>query len=114
MEEGKKVKAVVHRKGDKIEITGLDRLLGTLMDVTIQLCDHQKFVEDVLLACAMPDTPRYSIQYDGEDENISSAESALYKRMEEWRKMTAWFRANNIDLDAVLGRDGNDKKKKRS
>lgn len=114
MEEGKKVKAVVPRKGDKIEITGIDKVLGTIMDVTIQLCDMQKFVEDVLLSCVMPETPRYSLQYDGEDENISSAESALYQRMEEWRKMTAWFRANNIDLDAVLGRDGKDKKKKRS
>lgn len=114
MKEEKEVKAVIPKKGDKIEITGLDRLLGTLMDVTVQLCDYQNFVEDVILACTMPETPRYSLQYDGEDENISSAESALYQRMEEWRKMTAWFRANNIDLDAVLGRDGKDKKKKRS
>ena len=114
MKEEKEVKAVIPKKGDKIEITGLDSLLGTLMDVTVQLCDHQKFVEDVLLSCVMPETPRYSLQYDGEDENISSAESALYQRMDEWRKMTAWFRANNIDLDAVLGRDGKDKKKKRS
>lgn len=95
-------------------VGGIDKALEFVAALTDEIAAYRAFAEDVLLACAMPETPRYSLQYDGEDENISSAESALYKRMEEWRKMTAWFQSNNIDLDAVLGRERKDKKKKRS
>lgn len=95
-------------------VGGIDKALEFVAALTDEIAAYRAFAEDVLLACLMPETPRYSLQYDGEDENISSAESALYQRMGEWRKMTAWFQSNNIDLDAVLGREGKDKKKKRN
>ena len=95
-------------------IPGISEALEFVSALTDEVAEYRAFAEDVLLACAMPDVPRFSVEHDDSIPFIHDAAGMLFNRMTEYRKMVAWFRANNIDLDAILGREGKDKKKKRN
>lgn len=104
-----------HEDGVAVPATpGIGEALEFVSALTDEVAEYRAFAEDVLLACAMPDVPRFSVERDDPLPFIQDASVMLFNRMTEYRKMVAWFQANNIDLDAILGREGKDKKKKRS
>lgn len=93
-------------------VGGIDKALEFVSALTDEIAEYRGFAEDVLLACSMPDVPRFSIEHDGDISHIGEAAHFLYLRMSEYRKMTEWFRKNNIDIDTVLGNKAASVKKK--
>lgn len=94
----------------KVEISGLDDVMYSIQEQEILLSKYERFAEDVLLSCAMPEIPRYLLA-DGDDgiPIANNAHDSLQKLLVRYRKMTAWFRANKIDIDSIVG--DNDKVK---
>lgn len=105
--EEKKFKVTAPKKGETVEIVGLDEVIFQAIDSERMIAEYEKFAEDVALACAMPEIPRYSLAIEDKPEIIGHAEDILHTLLVRYRKMTAWFRANKIDVESVVGGDNN-------
>ena len=93
-----------------VEITGLDEIFAQALDAENMLCKYERFAEHVILSCAMPEIPRYTIH----DENIDGtpmpqAFEILDKLLVRYRRITAWMRTNGIDPESVVGESGRNK-----
>ena len=87
----------------RVEVKGIDDVLFAIQEYESMLGKYERFAEDVLLSCLMPEVPRY-ILGDGDDESITNnAHDALQRILVRYRKMVSWFRANSIDVESVVG-----------
>lgn len=100
-----KVKIEARKSGDRIEVAGLDEIVHAATLAENIICKYEKFAEDVILSCAMPEIPRYSLHDDEKPEMIAEAEDVLYTLLTRYRKMTEWMRKNGIDIEAVVGNE---------
>ena len=106
MMEEKKYKITAPKRDGAVEIIGLDEVIFQAIDSERLIGKYERFTEDVLLSCVMPEIPRYVISYDEDDgTQMGGAHEALHDLLARYRKMTAWFRANKIDVEAVVGDD---------
>ncbi len=100
-----KIKITAQKKAEKVEISGLDGIVHAATLAENIICKYEKFAEDVILSCVMPEVPRYSLQDDEKPEMIGEAEDVLHTLLTRYRRMTEWMRKNGIDVDAVVGID---------
>ena len=88
-----------------IEISGLDEIFATAMDLENIIVKYEKFAEHVILSCAMPEIPRYTIHdADVEGTPMPQALDLLDKLLVRYRKMTTWMRQNGIDPESITGK----------
>lgn len=88
-----------------IEISGLDEIFASAMDMEVMLCKYERFAEHVILACAMPEIPRYTIQDEEiEGTHMPQAFDLLDKLLVRYRRMTSWMRQNGIDPESIAGK----------
>ncbi len=93
-----------------IEITGLDEIFAQALDAENMLCKYERFAEHVILSCAMPEIPRYTIHDETLDGTpMPQAFEILDKLLVRYRRMTAWMRTNGIDPESVVGESGKNK-----
>lgn len=112
MEKKAKIESGKKEAGVRVVIDGLDNVFLSLADMENLMCKYERFSEHVLLSCAMPEVPRFTIHDESiEGTPMPDALSALDALLVRYRKMTKWFRSNGIDPDAVVG-EWNDKKSK--
>ena len=98
------------KEGGRVEIIGLDNIMFEAVSMENKLCQWDRFAEQVALACSMPEIPRFTLHNESMDDTMMPhALDLLDNLLVRYRKMTAWFRANNIDINDVVG--GNDKVK---
>ena len=94
----------------KVEIVGLDEIFASAIDAENILCKYERFTEHVILACAMPEIPRFAIHDEEADGTmIPQAVDALDQILVRYRKMTKWMRQNGIDPEAVAGKADEEK-----
>ena len=95
-----------------IEITGLDEIFAQALDAENMLCKYERFAEHVILACAMPEIPRYTMHDETVDATpMPQAFETLDTLLVRYRRMTAWMRQNGIDPESVAGKKDEEKKK---
>lgn len=95
-----------------IEITGLDEIFAQALDAENMLCKYERFAEHVILACAMPEIPRYTMHDETLDGTpMPQAFEVLDTLLVRYRRMTAWMRQNGIDPESVAGKKDEEKKK---
>ena len=95
----------------KVEIIGLDNIMFEMVSMENQLGQWDRFAEHVVLSCAMPEVPRVTLHNDFMDDTLMpQALDMLDNVLVRYRKMTAWFRANKIDINDIVG-DNDDKVK---
>lgn len=102
---GEKKKGVTRRGTSSIELVGLDSVVTQVISMEMYICKCERFAEEVLLACSMPEIPRL-ILADALDDGanvLDDAHDAMQRLLVRYRKMTAWFRANKIDVESVVG-----------
>lgn len=88
----------------RVEIIGLDSVLFETVSMENKLCQWDRFAEHVILSCAMPEVPRVTLHNDFMDDTLMpQAFDMLDNILVRYRKMTAWFRANKIDINDVIG-----------
>ena len=88
-----------------IEISGLDEIFASAMDMEVMLCKYERFAEHVILVCAMPEIPRYTIQDEEiEGTHMPQALDLLDSLLVRYRKMTSWMRQNGIDPENIAGK----------
>jgi len=93
----------------RVEITGLDNIMFEAVSMENKLCQWDRFAEQVILSCAMPEVPRVTLHNDFMDDTLMpQAFDMLDTLLVRYRKMTAWFRANKIDVNDIVG-DKDDK-----
>lgn len=81
------------------------------MDAENMLCKYERFAEHVILSCAMPEIPRYTIHDESIDgTQMPQAIEMLDRILVRYRRMTKWMRQNGIDPEAVAGSSDDDKK----
>lgn len=98
----------------KVEIVGLDEIFNTAIDTETILCKYERFAEHVILSCAMPEIPRYTIHDEEMDGSLmQQGLETLDRILVRYRRMTAWLRQNNIDPENVCGKPDEDKELKR-
>lgn len=93
--------------GASVELRGLDELLLEVRDMERALCAYDRFAEDVLLSCVMPEVPRYVLsdeEYEG--SLMMRAHDALQSLLVRYRRLVSWMRSNGIDPGAVSGEGG--------
>ena len=89
----------------KIELEGLDEIVAAALDNENFLVKYEKFAEHVVLSCAMPEIPRYTIHDDTlEGTPVPQACEMLDHLLVRYRRMTAWMHRNGIDPEAVMGK----------
>lgn len=94
----------------KVEITGLDEIFASAIDAETIIGKYERFAEHVLLSCAMPEIPRYTIHDDDiEGTMMPHAMDTLNTVLTRYRKFTKWMRQNGIDPDTVAGKTDEDK-----
>lgn len=94
----------------KIELEGLDEIVAAALDNENFLVKYEKFAEHVVLSCAMPEIPRYTIHDDSlEGSLVPQACEMLDNLLVRYRRMTAWMRQNGIDPEAVAGKPDDDR-----
>lgn len=93
----------------KVEVKGIDDILFCIQEQDTMLARYERFAEDVLLSCVMPEVPRYVLADGDDDSMMNNAHDALQTLLVRYRKMVAWFKTNKIDIEAVVG--GNEKVK---
>lgn len=95
----------------RIELDGLDEIFASAMDMENMLCKYEHFAEHVILACGMPEIPRYTLHdQDIEGTTIPQALELLDTLLVRYRRMTAWMRQNGLDPENIAGK-GETKKK---
>lgn len=88
-----------------IEISGLDEIFAAAMDMENMLGKYERFAEHVMLCCAMPEIPRYTIQDEEiEGTRMPQALDLLDTLLVRYRKMTSWMRQNGIDPESIAGK----------
>lgn len=88
-----------------IEISGLDEIFATAMDLDNMLCKYERFAEHVILCCGMPEIPRYTIHdEDIEGTPMPQAFDLLDTLLVRYRRMTSWMRQNGIDPESIAGK----------
>jgi hypothetical protein len=88
----------------KVEIAGLDEIFASALDSESLIGKYERFAEHILLSCAMPEIPRYTVHDDTIDGTMMpQAFDALDRLLVRYRKMTRWMRQNGIDPEAVAG-----------
>lgn len=93
-----------------VEITGLDEIFSQALDAENMLCKYERFAEHVILSCAMPEIPRYTIHDETLDGTpMPQAFEILDKLLVRYRRITAWMRTNGIDPESVVGESGKNK-----
>ena len=106
MKEKIKMNAPEKEQG-AVEIVGLDSIVFEAVSMENKLCQWDRFAEQVILSCAMPEVPRVTLHNDFMDDTLMpQALDMLDTLLVRYRKMTAWFRANKIDIDDVVGDKG--------
>ena len=98
-----KIKITATKKGEKIEIVGLDDFLGYTVEREALIAQYERFTENVLLSCVMPEIPRYIIEHEDDVEGIKDSFDALQRVLVRYRKMVSWMRSNGIDVESVVG-----------
>ena len=94
-----------------IETTGLDEIFAQALDAENMLCKYERFAEHVILACAMPEIPRYTMHDETVDATpMPQAFEMLDTLLVRYRRMTAWMRTNGIDPESVAGKKDDEKK----
>lgn len=92
----------------RVEVKGIDDVLFAIQEYESALGRYERFTEDVLLSCLMPEIPRFVLGDCDEESMIDNAHDALQRILVRYRKMVAWFRSNSIDVESVVGdNDGN-------
>ena len=92
--------------GISIELAGLSDIFSAAMNMENLLGKFERFVEHVVLACAMPEIPRYTVHDESiEDTQIPQAFEMLDRILVRYRKMTKWMRQNGIDPESVAGEE---------
>ena len=89
----------------KVEIVGISEIFDTGLQMENLLCKYERFAEDVLLACVMPENPRYVLEYDEDETMMGEAHNALQKLLVRYRKLVTWMRSNGISVESVCGDD---------
>ena len=89
----------------KVDIVGLDVIFDTGLQMENLLCKYERFTEDVLLACVMPENPRYVLEYDEDDTMMGEAHNKLQKLLVRYRKLVTWMRSSGISVESVCGDD---------
>ena len=87
-----------------VTVTGLDDIFSAALDAENMLCKYERFAEHVILACGMPEIPRYTMRLDSIEETLMpQAFDLLDRLLVRYRKMTSWMRKNGIDPESVAG-----------
>lgn len=87
-----------------VTVTGLDDIFSDAIDTENMLCKYERFAEHVILSCAMPEIPRYTLHIDTiEGTLMPQAFDLLDRLLVRYRKMTAWMRQNGIDPESIAG-----------
>ena len=87
-----------------IEINGLDEIFTQALDTENMLCKYERFAEHVILACGMPEIPRYTLHNETiEGTLMPQAFEVLDTLLVRYRRMTSWMRTNGIDPESVAG-----------
>lgn len=87
-----------------VTVTGLDEIFNAALDAENMLCRYERFAEHVILACGMPEIPRYTIHIEAiEGTLMPQAFDLLDRLLVRYRKMTSWMRQNGIDPESVTG-----------
>lgn len=108
-----KVKVVSPTSPNSVEIVGLDAVVAQVAAQENMLCKYEKYADDILLACSMPEIPRYVLaDEEMEGTRVADAFDAVQRLLVRYRKITAWMRKNGIDVEAVAG--GGDAAKSKS
>lgn len=90
----------------EIELEGLDEIFSAAMNMENLLCKYERFAEHVVLSCAMPEIPRYTVHDEAIDDTpIPQAFEMLDRILVRYRRMTKWMRQNGIDPESVAGDD---------
>jgi hypothetical protein len=91
----------------KVEVKGIDDILFCIQEQDALIAKYERFAEDVLLSCVMPEIPR-SVLADDEDGSIADrAHDALQTLLVRYRKITSWIKANKIDIESIVGNNDN-------
>ena len=94
----------------KVEVKGIDDILFCIQEQDALIAKYERFAEDVLLSCVMPEIPRYVLADDEDGSIADRAHDALQTLLVRYRKMTAWMRTNGIDPESVAGKKDEEKK----
>lgn len=87
-----------------VTVSGLDDIFNAALDAENMLCRYERFAEHVILACGMPEIPRYNIHIEAiEGTLMPQAFDLLDRLLVRYRKMTSWMRQNGIDPESVAG-----------
>lgn len=85
-----------------IEMNGLDEIFTMALDLENMICKYERFAEHVILACGMPEIPRYTLHdEDIEGTPMPQAFEILDTLLVRYRRMTSWMRQNGIDPEAI-------------
>lgn len=97
----------------KVVIEGIDDIFASSLDAESIIGKYEKFAEHVILSCAMPEIPRYTLEDKSlEGSPIPQAYELLDNLLVRYRRMTAWMRQNGIDPESVAGKGGDNKPSK--
>lgn len=105
MKEKIKMNAPEHSNG-RVEIIGLDNIMFEMVSMENQLGQWDRFAEQVVLSCAMPEVPRVTLHNElMENTLMPQALDMLDNILVRYRRMTSWMRKNGIDPESVAGED---------
>lgn len=91
----------------KVEVKGIDDILFCIQEQDAMMAKYERFAEDVLLSCVMPEIPRYVLADNDDDSIIDRAHDALQTLLVRYRKITSWIKANKIDIESIVGNNDN-------
>lgn len=98
-----KIKITAPKRGNRVEIVGLDEMFAYTVEREALIGQYERFTENVLLSCVMPEIPRYIVEHEEDMDGIKDAFDALQAVLVRYRKMTSWMRNNGIDVESVAG-----------
>ena len=99
--------------GPSVDIVGLDLIYAAGMDAERTIGKYERFAEHVILSCNMPEVPRMVLaDEDIVGTPIEDGYDAITRLLVRYRKITAWLRANRIDVNDVCGETPQMNKKK--
>lgn len=87
-----------------VQISGLDEIFACSVEAERVIAKYERFAEHATLSCAMPEIPRYALEDDSiKGTPLEDAYVSVMKLLVRYRKITAWMRSNNIDVEAIAG-----------
>lgn len=91
----------------KVEVKGIDDILFCIQEQDAMMAKYERFAEDVLLSCVMPEIPRFVLADNNDDSIIDRAHDALQNLLVRYRKIISWIKANKIDIESIVGNNDN-------